>query len=82
MGKAIIYTTGEPYPMCMSALAWARIGGVVYGTSKETLRQAGIDQILPPATAVIGAAPLYRGEILGGTLVSETDTLFMNRELP
>jgi tRNA(Arg) A34 adenosine deaminase TadA len=64
----------------MSALAWARIGGVVYGTSKETLRQAGIDQILPPATAVIGAAPLYCGEILGRVLASETDALSTNRK--
>ena len=64
----------------MSALAWARIGGVVYGTSIETLRQAGIDQILLPATAVISAAPFYHGEILGGVLASETDALFADRE--
>ncbi len=78
--EAILYTTGEPCPMCMSALAWARIGGVVYGTSIETLRRVGIDQILLPATAVIDAAPFYRGEILGGVLASETDALFANRE--
>lgn len=78
--QAILYTTGEPCPMCMSALAWARIGGVVYGTSIETLRRVGIDQILLPATAVIDAAPFYRGEILGDVLASETDALFANRE--
>jgi tRNA(Arg) A34 adenosine deaminase TadA len=81
-GKVIIYTTGEPCPMCMSALAWARIGGVVYGTSIETLRQVGIDQILLPATTVISAAPFYYGEILGEVLASETNALFTNRERP
>src|SRR4051794_25583262 len=78
----ILYTTGEPCPMCMSALAWARIGGGVYCTSIETLRRVGIDQILLPATAVIDAAPFYRGEILGEVLASETDALFANRERP
>ena len=80
--EVILYTTGEPCPMCMSALAWARIGGVVYGTSIETLCKVGIDQILLPATAVISAAPFYRGEILGGVLASETNALFTNRERP
>src|SRR4051794_22090018 len=80
--EAILYTTGEPCPMCMSALAWARIGGGVYCTSIETLRRVGIDQILLPATAVIDAAPFYRGEILGEVLASETDALFANRERP
>ena len=64
----------------MSALAWARIGGVVYGTSIETLHKVGIDQILLPATTVIGAAPFYRGDTLGGVLEAETDALFANRE--
>jgi tRNA(Arg) A34 adenosine deaminase TadA len=72
--EAILYTTGEPCPMCMSAMVWAAIGGVVWGTSIEQLRQFGINQISIPATAVIGASPFYHGEILGHVLQAETDS--------
>lgn len=78
--EVILYTTGEPCPMCMAALAWTRISGIVYGTSIEKLCQFGIDQILISASAVIAAAPFYRGEILGPVLADETDALFLNRE--
>ncbi len=61
-------------------MVWAGMGGVVYGTSIEKLRQAGIDQILIPATAVIGASPFYHGEILGHVLQAETDALFLSRK--
>ena len=79
-GEAILYTTGEPCPMCMSAMVWAGVGGVVWGTSIEQLRQFGINQILVPATTVIGASPFYQGAILGHVLQAETDALFRNRK--
>ena len=66
--------------MCMSAMVWAGIGGIVYGTSIEKFRQVGINQILIPAATVIGASPFYHGEILGGVLQAETDALFLNRK--
>jgi tRNA(adenine34) deaminase len=77
---AILYTTGEPCPMCMSALAWAGMGGVVWGTSIEKLRQFGINQIMIPAAEVIAAAPFYHGAILGHVLAGETDALFRGRK--
>jgi tRNA(adenine34) deaminase len=77
--EAILYTTGEPCPMCMSAIVWAGMGGVVWGTSIEQLCRFGIDQIRIPATAIIAAAPFYRGLILGHVLAAETDALFRNR---
>jgi tRNA(adenine34) deaminase len=77
---AILYTTGEPCPMCMSAMVWAGMGGVVWGTPIEQLRQFGINQIMIPATAVTGASAFYRGEILGRVLQAETDALFRDRK--
>ena len=50
-------------PMRMSAMVWAGMGGVVWGTSIEQLRRFGINQILIPATTVIGASAFYDGEI-------------------
>jgi tRNA(adenine34) deaminase len=79
-GETVLYTTGEPCPMCISAIVWAGMGGVVYGTSIEKLRRCGINQILIPATTVIGASPFYHGEILGLILQAETDALFENRK--
>lgn len=76
----ILYTTGEPCPMCMSALVWARIYGVVWGTSIDQLRRFGIAQIAIPAPEVVRAAPFYRGETLGPVLQAETDALFRNRQ--
>ena len=66
--------------MCMSAIVWARIGGIVYGSSITTLAEAGIDQIMVGASAVRDAAPFYRGRIMGGVLRAETDALFRNRQ--
>jgi tRNA(Arg) A34 adenosine deaminase TadA len=76
----MLYTTGEPCPMCMSAIVWAGIGGVVYGSSMTTLAEAGIAQIMIGASAVRDAAPFCRGRIIGGILRAETDALFRNRQ--
>ena len=74
--EMVLYTTAEPCSMCMSALVWAGIGGVIFGTSLAGLKHAGIDQIDIPAATVVGASPFWHGELLGGVLASETDALF------
>jgi len=68
------------YTMCMSALVWAGIGGVVFGSSIDGIRRAGIDQINITAKTVIDASPFYKGTLLGGVLQSETDRLFLERK--
>jgi tRNA(adenine34) deaminase len=75
-----LYTTGEPCPMCMSALVWAGIGGVVFASSIDSIRRAGIDQIAIGAKAVIEASPFYHGTLLGGVLQAETDRMFLERK--
>jgi len=73
----VLYTTAEPCAMCMSAMIWAGIGGVVFGTSLAGLKRAGIDQIDIPAATIVAASPFWHGELLGGVLASETDRLFL-----
>ncbi len=78
-GDCVLYTTGEPCPMCMSALTWAKIGGVVYATSIETLTKLGLNQIAISASAVIAASPFHHVALLGGVLAAETDPIFADR---
>ena len=63
----------------MSALVWAGIGGVVFASSIDGIRQAGIEQIDITARAVVAASPFYSGLLLGGVLAPETDRMIMER---
>lgn len=76
----VLYTTGEPCPMCMSALTWAGIGGVVYASSIATISRSGIRQIKLSAQSVIEAADFRKPELVGGVLETECDALFMQRK--
>lgn len=79
---AALYTTGEPCPMCMSALAWAGLRQVVWATSIAGIRRAGIPQIEIGAREVAAkAASFYTPTLLlGGVLAHETDRLFAERQ--
>lgn len=40
-----IYSTTEPCPMCFSAIHWARIGVLVYGTSIGDAKRCGFNEL-------------------------------------
>lgn len=39
----VIYTSCEPCPMCLGAIWWARLGGVVYGNDRADAAAIGFD---------------------------------------
>lgn len=72
---ATLYTSGEPCPMCMSAILWCGLGRVVYGASIEQLSKR-IGQIMLTSRAVADTAPFASIDITGGVLAPEALALF------
>ncbi|MEM1303295.1 MAG: nucleoside deaminase [Planctomycetota bacterium] len=50
---AIVATTCEPCPMCMSALHWARVETVYYGATIDDAAAAGFNELTLPASEVL-----------------------------
>ncbi|MER5783797.1 nucleoside deaminase [Streptomyces mobaraensis] len=73
-----LYTTGEPCPMCMSAMIWANVQRVVWGTSIDEIRRTGIAQSALSAREVAASAGSFYTPhlLLGGVLADRTDRLF------
>lgn len=74
--KTTLYTTGEPCPMCQSAIIWAGVSRVVFATPIEYLKTHGWNQIDIPAAEVNKKATFYKGTLTGGILAEKTNTLF------
>jgi tRNA(adenine34) deaminase len=72
---ATIYTSGEPCPMCMGAVAYCRIARVVYGASIEELSQI-IGQIRVPSTEIAAKTTFTAIEVTGGVLAADALGLF------
>ena len=66
-----IHTTGQPCPMCLGAIQWARIGKIFYGFRIEDAAELGFDDSeffrqmrLAPDERAIAAEELCREEAL------------------
>lgn len=71
-----LYTTAEPCPMCQSAIEWAGIATVYYGTSIPYLKDRGWWQIDIRAEEVARRTPFRQTRIVGGILELECNALF------
>ena len=71
-----LYTTAEPCPMCQSAIIWAGIANVYYGTSIPYLTQHNWRQINIRASEVIARTAFRKTTIVGGILEAECNALF------
>jgi tRNA(Arg) A34 adenosine deaminase TadA len=72
-----LITTAEPCPMCMSAIIWAGISKVVYGTSIKYLSELGWKQINIDSHEVLAKAPFSKVTIVGKVMESQTNLLFI-----
>ncbi len=66
-----IFTTGEPCPMCLGAIHWARIRAVHHGFGVADAAVAGFDDhefhhqmTLPPSERAIPSTEVCRGEAM------------------
>jgi tRNA(Arg) A34 adenosine deaminase TadA len=72
---AMVATTCEPCPMCMSALHWARVETVYYGASIADAESAGFNELQVPARELlrIGGSQV---KLVDGVLAEECKELF------
>jgi tRNA(Arg) A34 adenosine deaminase TadA len=72
---AIVATTCEPCPMCMSALHWARVDTVYFGASIADAAVAGFNELQLPAGELLrlGGSKL---KLIPGVLPQECRQLF------
>ncbi len=45
LSGCVIYSTTEPCPMCFSAIHWAQIGAIVYGTHIDDAKALGFREL-------------------------------------
>jgi len=75
LSGCVIYSTTEPCPMCFSAIHWARIDAVVYGTTIKDAQRIGFNE-LRITGAVLKALGKSRVRLIRSRLIGECRKLF------
>ncbi len=70
-----IYSTTEPCPMCFSAIHWARIKTIIFGTRTSDARKVGFNELNIPVAKLASIGKL-KIKITGGVLLGECRELF------
>ncbi|MDD5633758.1 MAG: nucleoside deaminase [Candidatus Omnitrophica bacterium] len=70
LSGCVIYSTTEPCPMCFSAIHWAKIDRVVYGTGIDDVKTIGFNELTISAAQMKkqGASPVI---VEGGFMYEE-----------
>ena len=62
-----IYSTTEPCPMCLSAIHWARLDKVIFGTNIDDVARLGFNELMVSSSMMkeVGKSPLeIQGEFM------------------
>ena len=75
LGGAVLYSTCEPCPMCLTAIHWAKIDRVVYGADIADAEAAGFSELRISARSMVeqGGSHLI---VEGGVMAAECRRLF------
>ncbi len=77
LSGCVIYSTCEPCPMCFSAIHWARIEAVVYGTNILDAKSSGFNELSIPANKMkqYGRSKV---KVIAGFMADECRELFQD----
>ena len=82
LSGCVIYSTTEPCPMCFSAIHWAKIDKIIYGTKIDDVKKLGFNE-LTVSNKNLKKLGKSKVKIAGGFLVRECKKLLKDwEELP
>ena len=75
LSECVIYSTTEPCPMCFSAIHWARIDTVVFGTTIQDAQRIGFNE-LKISSVMLRSIGNSKVKILKSKLIKKCQKLF------